>query len=85
MNCPFCGHLEDKVVDSRESREGDAIRRRRQCLAVLTDGRTTVAALAVGLAQACVDESVAYASERGPFGLDAAAFEASVAAAAAAR
>jgi transcriptional repressor NrdR len=33
MNCPFCGHLEDKVVDSRESREGDAIRRRRQCLA----------------------------------------------------
>jgi transcriptional repressor NrdR len=33
MKCPFCGHLEDKVVDSRESREGDAIRRRRQCLA----------------------------------------------------
>ena len=33
MNCPFCGHLEDKVVDSRESREGDCIRRRRQCLA----------------------------------------------------
>src|ERR1700685_738954 len=33
MTCPFCGHLEDKVVDSRESREGDAIRRRRQCLA----------------------------------------------------
>ncbi len=33
MNCPFCGHLEDKVVDSRESKEGDAIRRRRQCLA----------------------------------------------------
>jgi transcriptional repressor NrdR len=32
MNCPFCGHLQDKVVDSRESREGDAIRRRRQCL-----------------------------------------------------
>ncbi len=32
MNCPFCGHLEDKVVDSRESREGDSIRRRRQCL-----------------------------------------------------
>jgi transcriptional repressor NrdR len=32
MNCPFCGHLEDKVVDSRESKEGDAIRRRRQCL-----------------------------------------------------
>src|SRR3954471_14287159 len=33
MNCPFCGHLEDKVIDSRESKEGDAIRRRRQCLA----------------------------------------------------
>ena len=32
MKCPFCGHLEDKVVDSRESREGEAIRRRRQCL-----------------------------------------------------
>jgi transcriptional repressor NrdR len=32
MNCPFCSHLEDKVVDSRESKEGDAIRRRRQCL-----------------------------------------------------
>ncbi len=33
MNCPFCGHLQDRVVDSRESKEGDAIRRRRQCLA----------------------------------------------------
>jgi transcriptional repressor NrdR len=33
LNCPFCGHLNDKVVDSRESKEGDAIRRRRQCLA----------------------------------------------------
>ena len=33
MRCPFCGHLEDKVVDSRETREGDAIRRRRECLA----------------------------------------------------
>ncbi|MGI8991110.1 MAG: transcriptional regulator NrdR [Bryobacteraceae bacterium] len=33
MNCPFCGHLQDKVVDSRESKEGAAIRRRRQCLA----------------------------------------------------
>jgi len=32
MRCPFCGNLEDKVVDSRESREGDAIRRRRECL-----------------------------------------------------
>jgi transcriptional repressor NrdR len=32
MNCPFCGHLHDKVIDSRESREGDVIRRRRECL-----------------------------------------------------
>ena len=32
MKCPFCGHLADKVVDSRESKEGEAIRRRRQCL-----------------------------------------------------
>jgi len=32
MNCPFCNHLHDKVVDSRESREGDVIRRRRECL-----------------------------------------------------
>ena len=32
MRCLFCGHIEDKVVDSRESREGDAIRRRRECL-----------------------------------------------------
>ena len=31
MKCPFCGHLGDKVVDSRESREGAAIRRRREC------------------------------------------------------
>jgi transcriptional repressor NrdR len=31
MKCPFCGHLDDRVVDSRESREGDAIRRRREC------------------------------------------------------
>ncbi|MDE3246201.1 MAG: transcriptional regulator NrdR [Acidobacteriota bacterium] len=33
MRCPFCAHAEDKVVDSRESKEGDAIRRRRECLA----------------------------------------------------
>lgn len=32
MKCPFCGHLRDKVVDSRESKEGESIRRRRQCL-----------------------------------------------------
>jgi transcriptional repressor NrdR len=32
VTCPFCGHIEDKVIDSRESKEGDSIRRRRQCL-----------------------------------------------------
>jgi transcriptional repressor NrdR len=32
VKCPFCNHLHDKVVDSRESKDGDAIRRRRQCL-----------------------------------------------------
>lgn len=32
MRCPFCGHNEDKVVDSRESNEFDTIRRRRECL-----------------------------------------------------
>lgn len=32
MKCPYCGHKIDKVVDSRESREGEAIRRRRECL-----------------------------------------------------
>jgi transcriptional repressor NrdR len=33
MQCPFCGHKEDKVIDSRESKDGDSIRRRRECLA----------------------------------------------------
>jgi len=32
VRCPFCGHLKDKVVDSRETGAGDAIRRRRECL-----------------------------------------------------
>lgn len=32
MKCPYCGHRKDKVVDSRESRDGSAIRRRRECL-----------------------------------------------------
>src|SRR5437868_11105643 len=32
MNCPFCAHREDKVIDSRESKEGELIRRRRECL-----------------------------------------------------
>jgi transcriptional repressor NrdR len=33
MKCPFCGYVEDRVVDSREGRNGDTIRRRRECLA----------------------------------------------------
>ncbi|MBM3745129.1 MAG: transcriptional repressor NrdR [Acidobacteria bacterium] len=33
MTCPFCGNKTDKVVDSRESKEADVIRRRRECLA----------------------------------------------------
>src|SRR4029079_8111392 len=32
MKCPYCGHLGDKVVDSREGKEGEVIRRRRECL-----------------------------------------------------
>jgi transcriptional repressor NrdR len=32
VKCPFCGHPEDKVIDSRESKEGELIRRRRECL-----------------------------------------------------
>jgi transcriptional repressor NrdR len=32
VKCPFCSHIEDKVVDSRESKEGEVIRRRRECL-----------------------------------------------------
>jgi transcriptional repressor NrdR len=32
LKCPFCAHLDDKVIDSREARTGDMIRRRRECL-----------------------------------------------------
>ena len=32
MKCPYCGNGEDKVIDSRESSDGGAIRRRRECL-----------------------------------------------------
>ncbi len=32
MRCPYCGHLEDRVVDSREAQDGEATRRRRECL-----------------------------------------------------
>ncbi|MGD0781404.1 MAG: transcriptional regulator NrdR [Candidatus Aminicenantales bacterium] len=31
MRCPFCGHVESKVIDSRESKKGISIRRRREC------------------------------------------------------
>jgi transcriptional repressor NrdR len=33
MRCPACGHLEDRVIDSRAAKEGSAVRRRRECLA----------------------------------------------------
>jgi transcriptional repressor NrdR len=33
MRCPYCGHLEDRVVDSREAQDGQATRRRRECAA----------------------------------------------------
>ena len=32
MKCPFCGNIDDKVIDSRMSKDGDVIRRRRECL-----------------------------------------------------
>ena len=32
MKCPFCENPEDKVIDSRTTKEGNAIRRRRECL-----------------------------------------------------
>tara|TARA_B100001179_G_C18561950_1_gene390992 strand:+ start:587 stop:1045 length:459 start_codon:yes stop_codon:yes gene_type:complete len=32
VKCPFCGNLDDKVVDSREGKEGAVIRRRRECM-----------------------------------------------------
>ena len=32
MKCPFCGYNEDKVIDSRTGKDGDVIRRRRECL-----------------------------------------------------
>jgi transcriptional repressor NrdR len=32
MRCPSCGHLEDRVIDSRSTKEGRAIRRRRECI-----------------------------------------------------
>jgi len=35
MTCPFCRHRQDRVIDSRESKEGNLIRRRRECLKCL--------------------------------------------------
>ena len=32
MKCPYCGHSEDRVLDTREQKEGEVIRRRRECL-----------------------------------------------------
>jgi len=32
MKCPFCGELDNKVIDSRVSKDGDVIRRRRECI-----------------------------------------------------
>lgn len=32
MKCPFCGHLDDRVLDTRVGRDGESIRRRRECL-----------------------------------------------------
>jgi transcriptional repressor NrdR len=32
MRCPFCNHIEDKVIDSRQSKDAEVIRRRRECL-----------------------------------------------------
>ena len=32
MKCPYCGHLEDKVVDSRPAKDNESVRRRRECL-----------------------------------------------------
>ncbi len=32
MRCPYCGHMQEKVVDSREGKDGEVIRRRRECL-----------------------------------------------------
>jgi transcriptional repressor NrdR len=32
MKCPYCGHNEDRVLDTREQKDGEVIRRRRECL-----------------------------------------------------
>ena len=32
MNCPYCNHNDTKVIDSRESKDGNTVKRRRECL-----------------------------------------------------
>ena len=60
----------------REHLLGEAGKGLAQCLAALDDGRISIAALSVGLAQACLDASVAYAKEREAFGRPIGAYEA---------
>jgi short-chain 2-methylacyl-CoA dehydrogenase len=55
---------------------GDRGRGLAQCLAALDDGRISIAALSVGIAQGCLDASLAYAKEREAFGRPIGAFEA---------
>src|SRR6266545_1462992 len=54
MKCPYCGHLGDKVVDSRESKEGEVIRRRRE--------RFERQKLVAGLLKACEKRPVSVAA-----------------------
>jgi short-chain 2-methylacyl-CoA dehydrogenase len=63
-----CRVPEESLLGAR----GDGLR---QCLEVLKDGRITVAALAVGLAQACLDESLSYANQRRAFGKTIGSFQ----------
>jgi len=66
MKCPFCGHLGDKVVDSRESKEGEVIRRRRECLGCgrrfTSRERVERQKLIGGLLKACEKRPVSVAS-----------------------
>jgi short-chain 2-methylacyl-CoA dehydrogenase len=55
---------------------GERGRGLRQCLAALDDGRIAIAAISVGLAQACLDSSLRYAQEREAFGRPIGSFEA---------
>jgi short/branched chain acyl-CoA dehydrogenase len=55
---------------------GERGRGLRQCLASLDDGRISIAAISVGLAQACLDASLRYAQEREAFGRPIGSFEA---------